>query len=136
MSDAAAHWTEGFAGRHRVERELGRGGMATVLLAQDVRHGRPVAIKVLSAEIADLVSADRFLQEIRLLASLQHPHIVPLFDSGSAHGLPQRRIAERTGWTLAGARRSAVAATRWGSTPPTSSTRCTYAGPSTARTSA
>ncbi|HWS73165.1 MAG TPA: protein kinase, partial [Thermoanaerobaculia bacterium] len=75
------------AGRYQVEREVGRGGMATVHLARDLRHGRWVAIKVLREELAAAVGAERFLEEIRVTASLQHPHILPLFDSGSAEGL-------------------------------------------------
>jgi hypothetical protein len=75
------------AGRYQIEREIGRGGMATVHLARDLRHGRWVAIKVLREELAAVVGADRFLEEIRVTASLQHPHILPLFDSGSAQGL-------------------------------------------------
>ena len=75
------------AGRYEIERELGRGGMATVYLARDLRHDRRVAIKVLREELAAAVGAERFLEEIRVTASLQHPHILPLFDSGSADGL-------------------------------------------------
>jgi len=69
-------------GRYTVERELGRGGMASVWLARDLRHERPVAIKVLRAELAGAIGVDRFLREIRLTAALQHPHIVPVLDSG------------------------------------------------------
>jgi eukaryotic-like serine/threonine-protein kinase len=75
------------AGRYQVEREIGRGGMATVHLALDLRHHRRVAIKVLREELAVAIGAERFLEEIRVTASLQHPHILPLFDSGSAEGL-------------------------------------------------
>ncbi|HKR08166.1 MAG TPA: protein kinase, partial [Gemmatimonadaceae bacterium] len=75
------------AGRYQLEREIGRGGMATVHLALDLRHHRRVAIKVLREELAAAIGADRFLEEIRVTASLQHPHILPLFDSGSAQGL-------------------------------------------------
>ena len=75
------------AGRYVIERELARGGMATVHLARDVRHHRRVAIKVLREELAAAVGAERFLEEIRVTASLQHPHILPLFDSGSADDL-------------------------------------------------
>jgi eukaryotic-like serine/threonine-protein kinase len=75
------------AGRYQIEREIGHGGMATVHLARDLRHGRWVAIKVLREELAAAVGAERFLEEIRVTASLQHPHILPLFDSGSAAGL-------------------------------------------------
>jgi tRNA A-37 threonylcarbamoyl transferase component Bud32 len=75
------------AGRYQLEREIGRGGMATVYLARDLRHHRRVAIKVLREELAAALGAERFLEEIRVTASLQHPHILPLFDSGSADGL-------------------------------------------------
>jgi eukaryotic-like serine/threonine-protein kinase len=75
------------AGHYEIEREIARGGMATVYLARDVRHGRRVAIKVLRDEVAAAVGAERFLSEIRVTASLQHPHILPLFDSGSEGGL-------------------------------------------------
>ncbi|HJP56078.1 MAG TPA: serine/threonine-protein kinase, partial [Gemmatimonadales bacterium] len=74
------------ADRYRIERELGAGGMATVYLAEDLRHGRHVAVKVLRPELAAVIGADRFLAEIRTTANLQHPHILPLFDSGSAGG--------------------------------------------------
>jgi serine/threonine protein kinase/Flp pilus assembly protein TadD len=72
--------------RYSIERELGRGGMATVYLAQDFRHGRSVAVKVLHPELASALGSDRFLREIRLAARLNHPHILPLFDSGDAGG--------------------------------------------------
>ena len=72
--------------RYRIERELGQGGMATVYLAQDLRHDRKVAVKVLRPELAAVIGGDRFLSEIRTTANLQHPHILPLFDSGSADG--------------------------------------------------
>ena len=75
------------AGRYTVERELGRGGMASVFLAQDVKHKRPVAIKVLTPDIGRLVGSDRFLREIEIAARLTHPHILPVFDSGDAGGL-------------------------------------------------
>jgi eukaryotic-like serine/threonine-protein kinase len=74
-------------GRYRVERELGTGGMATVYLAHDVRHDRKVAIKVLHPELAAAIGGERFLSEIRTTAKLQHPHILPLLDSGEASGL-------------------------------------------------
>ncbi len=72
------------ADRYRLERELGAGGMATVYLAEDVRHRRKVAVKVLHPELSAVLGPERFLKEITLTASLQHPHILPLFDSGSA----------------------------------------------------
>jgi TolB-like protein len=75
------------AGRYHIEREVGAGGMATVFLAQDLRHGRQVAIKLLRPELAAAIGADRFLREIRTTATLQHPHILPLFDSGQVDSL-------------------------------------------------
>jgi len=72
------------ADRYRIERELGQGGMATVYLAQDLRHNRQVAIKVLRPELAAVLGAERFVQEIQTTAALSHPHILPLFDSGTA----------------------------------------------------
>jgi serine/threonine-protein kinase len=71
------------ADRYRIERQLGAGGMATVYLAQDLRHDRKVAVKVLRPELAAVIGADRFLSEIKTTANLQHPHILPLFDSGA-----------------------------------------------------
>ena len=85
--DAAQRLTSALAERYRIERELGRGGMATVYLAGDLRHDRQVAIKVLHPELAAVLGAERFLAEIKLTAKLQHPHILPLFDSGAADGL-------------------------------------------------
>jgi tRNA A-37 threonylcarbamoyl transferase component Bud32 len=76
--------TTALADRYRIERELGQGGMATVYLAADLKHDRKVAIKVLKPELAAVIGADRFVVEIKTTASLQHPHILPLFDSGSA----------------------------------------------------
>src|SRR3954466_7911862 len=70
--------------RYRLEQEIGAGGMATVYLAQDLKHDRQVAIKVLRPELAAVIGAERFLAEIKLTANLQHPHILPLFDSGEA----------------------------------------------------
>src|SRR5262245_4279990 len=75
------------ADRYRIERELGQGGMATVYLAEDVRHRRRVALKVLHPKLSAVLGPDRFLKEIELTASLQHPHILPLFDTGTAEGL-------------------------------------------------
>jgi serine/threonine protein kinase len=74
------------AGRYRVERELGAGGMATVYLAHDIRHERRVAIKVLHPELAAALGVDRFLAEIKVTANLQHPNILPLLDSGLIDG--------------------------------------------------
>ena len=72
--------------RYRIERELGAGGMATVYLAQDLKHDRKVAIKVLRPELAAVIGAERFLREIKTIATLQHPHILGLIDSGEVNG--------------------------------------------------
>ncbi|HEX8726453.1 MAG TPA: protein kinase [Gemmatimonadaceae bacterium] len=87
MSDAAARLSAALADRYRIERELGAGGMATVYLAQDLKHDRKVAIKVLHPDLAAALGAQRFLSEIKTTANLQHPHILPLHDSGEADGL-------------------------------------------------
>ena len=73
-------------GRYRIEHELGAGGMATVYLARDLKHDRKVALKLLKPELAAVLGAERFVQEIKTTAALQHPHILPLFDSGEADG--------------------------------------------------
>jgi len=73
--------------RYAIERELGRGGMATVYLARDLKHDRSVALKVLHPELAATLGPARFLQEIQVIARLQHPHILSLIDSGEANGL-------------------------------------------------
>jgi serine/threonine-protein kinase len=72
--------------RYRLERHLGEGGRATVYLAQDLKHDRKVALKVLRPELAAVLGAERFVQEITTTASLQHPHILPLYDSGRSGG--------------------------------------------------
>jgi eukaryotic-like serine/threonine-protein kinase len=77
---------EALRDRYALERELGRGGMATVYLARDLRHDRPVALKVLHPELATTLGPERFLREIRLAARLQHPHILSVYDSGEAAG--------------------------------------------------
>ncbi|MGH7712634.1 MAG: protein kinase domain-containing protein, partial [Gemmatimonadaceae bacterium] len=87
--------------RYAVEREIGRGGMASVYLAQDLKHGRPVAIKVLSEEVGAAIGADRFLREIQVAARLNDPHIVPLYDSGNADGLLYYVMPYVEGETLA-----------------------------------
>jgi len=78
--------TTALADRYLIERELGQGGMATVYLAQDLKHDRKVALKVLKPELAAVIGAERFVVEIKTTAALQHPHILPLFDSGTADG--------------------------------------------------
>ena len=84
--DHIAPLAAALAGRYRLGHELGRGGMATVYLAEDLKHGRKVAIKVLNPEIAAAIGAERFVREIRTSAGLQHPHILGLIDSGEASG--------------------------------------------------
>src|SRR6266516_3687649 len=87
MADQLARLQAALADRYTIERELGRGGMATVYLAQDLKHHRKVAIKVLKPELAAALGPERFLQEIEIAAGLTHPHILPLYDSGEATGL-------------------------------------------------
>ena len=82
-----AHLKTVLAGRYDIEREIGAGGMATVYLATDVKHSRPVAVKVLKPDIAAVLGVERFLTEIRVTATLQHPTLLPLFDSGAADGV-------------------------------------------------
>lgn len=86
MTDRHASLASAIAERYRLEREVGAGGMATVYLAHDIRHNRKVAIKVLHAELAAVVGGERFLAEIETTANLQHPHILPLHDSGAKDG--------------------------------------------------
>src|SRR5256885_2180788 len=87
MSDVLERLGAALAEQYAVERELGAGGMATVYLARDLKHDRHVALKVLRPELAAVLGIERFLSEIRVTAHLQHPHILPLFDSGQAGGL-------------------------------------------------
>ena len=117
----ADHIAQSLASRYRIERELGRGGMATVFLAEDRKHGRAVAIKVLHEELGAWLGAERFLAEIRITARLQHPHILPLLDSGDAdgrallcHAVRQRRDASREASARAAARRRGGRAHREG----------------------
>jgi len=84
--DADPRLMTALADRYTIERELGRGGMATVYLAQDLKHNRPVALKVFRPELAAPLVSDRFLREVRITARLTHPHILPLLDSGEADG--------------------------------------------------
>ena len=83
MVESTENLSTALADRYRIERRLGEGGMAAVYLADDLKHGRKVALKVLRPELAAVLGADRFVQEIRTTAQLQHPHILPLYDSGS-----------------------------------------------------
>jgi Tol biopolymer transport system component/tRNA A-37 threonylcarbamoyl transferase component Bud32 len=86
LTDPVTRLTAALADRYRIERELGQGGMATVYLAEDLKHDRKVALKVLKPELAAVLGAERFVVEIKTTAALQHPHILPLFDSGTADG--------------------------------------------------
>ena len=86
MSSLPSRISGALSAHYRLEDEIGAGGMATVYLAQDLRHDRRVAVKVLRPELAAVIGAERFLAEIKLTANLQHPHILPLFDSGEADG--------------------------------------------------
>ncbi len=86
MIDPQPRLAAALADRYRIERPLGQGGMATVYLAEDIKHDRKVAIKVLKPELAAVLGAERFVQEIKTTAALSHPHILPLFDSGEADG--------------------------------------------------
>ncbi|MBE3066114.1 MAG: serine/threonine protein kinase, partial [Chloroflexi bacterium] len=87
MSPAIDKVRSALAASYAVDRELGKGGMATVYLAQDVKHDRVVALKVLHTELSSSLGPDRFLREIKLAARLNHPHILPLFDSGASDGI-------------------------------------------------
>src|SRR5262249_21795784 len=99
--DGMARLSAALADRYRIERELGQGGMATVYRAHDLRHDREVAIKVLHPDLGAALGADRFLAEIRTTARLQHPHILPLLDSGDAgEGLLYYVMPLATGETL------------------------------------
>ncbi|HTK55277.1 MAG TPA: serine/threonine-protein kinase, partial [Gemmatimonadales bacterium] len=86
-SSSFARLAEALKDRYTLDREIGQGGMATVYLAEDIRHRRKVAVKVLRPELAASLGPDRFLREIEIAARLQHPHILPLLDSGESDGL-------------------------------------------------
>src|SRR6185503_778111 len=85
--DAIAQLKTALAGRYELEREIGVGGMATVYLARDLKHQRRVALKLLKPELGIVLGPERFLAEIQVTANLQHPNLLPLFDSGEAEGL-------------------------------------------------
>jgi serine/threonine-protein kinase len=87
MTDTESRLRDALSDRYRLDRKLGSGGMATVFLAHDLKHHRPVAIKVLHPELAAVLGPERFLHEIDIVAALTHPHILPLHDSGEADGL-------------------------------------------------
>jgi serine/threonine-protein kinase len=100
MTDPIARLNAALEGRYRIERQVGEGGMATVYLAEDLKHDRKVALKLLKPELAAVVGAERFLAEIKTTANLQHPHILPLFDSGEADGFLFFVMPYVTGETL------------------------------------
>jgi eukaryotic-like serine/threonine-protein kinase len=87
MPARISHLNTALAGRYQIEREVGSGGMATVYVAQDLKHGRKVAVKVVHSDLAAVLGGERFLREIEIAAKLQHPHILPLHDSGDADGV-------------------------------------------------
>ena len=86
MPDLLDRLKTALADRYAIEREIGAGGMATVYLAEDLKHHRQVAVKVLRPELASAIAWERFLREIEITARLNHPHILPLLDSGEADG--------------------------------------------------
>jgi serine/threonine-protein kinase len=102
MPDPLDRLKSALAARYAIERELGSGGMATVYLAKDIKHKRKVAVKVLRPELAAVLGAERFVQEITTTASLQHPHILPLFDSGETEGFLYYVMPYIEGETLRG----------------------------------
>ena len=102
MTDTPARLATSLAERYRIERELGSGGMATVYLAHDLRHDRDVAVKVLHPDLGAALGGERFLSEIKTTARLQHPHILPLLDSGTAGGLLYYVMPYVRGETLRG----------------------------------
>ena len=100
MTDVLTRLTAALTDRYAIQRELGAGGMATVYLAHDIKHDRDVAIKVLHPDLGAALGGERFLSEIRTTARLQHPHILPLLDSGNADGLLYYVMPLVTGETL------------------------------------
>ena len=100
MTDTLTRLTTALADRYRIDRELGAGGMAAVYLAHDLKHERDVAIKVLHPDLGAALGGERFPSEIRTTARLQHPHILPLLDSGDADGLLYYVMPLVTGETL------------------------------------
>src|SRR5688500_2288297 len=100
MTDVMPRLAAAVSDRYRIERELGAGGMATVYLAHDLKHGRDVAVKVLHPDLGAALGGERFLSEIKTTARLQHPHILPLLDSGAADGLLYYVMPYVTGETL------------------------------------
>jgi serine/threonine protein kinase len=102
VTDASDRLASALADRYTIERAIGSGGMATVYLAEDRRYGRKVAVKVLKPDLAAAVGPERFLREIRITAQLNHPHILPLLDSGEADGFLYYVMPYVTGGSLRG----------------------------------
>ena len=98
--NVATQLNAALAGRYTIDKEIGRGGMATVYLARDIKHDREVALKVLHPDLAAALGAERFLAEIKTTAALQHPHILPLLDSREARRHPDADRSECDGSTL------------------------------------
>ncbi len=96
MPEITARLSTALADRYKIERHLGEGGMANVYLAHDLKHDRKVAVKVLRPELAAVLGAERFVQEIKTTANLQHPHILPLFDSGEADSFLRDVVRTKT----------------------------------------
>jgi serine/threonine-protein kinase len=113
MSMTAERLSVALADRYSIVRELGAGGMATVYLAHDIKHGRDVAIKALHPDLGAALGAERFLSEIKTTAKLQHPHILPLLDSGAADGLLYYVMPLATGETHSARGFSARRNCRW-----------------------
>jgi serine/threonine-protein kinase len=86
MDEVVSRLNSALEGRYAVKEEIGQGGMAVVYLAEDLKHRRKVALKILRSEPAAIIGSDRFLKEIEVTANLQHPNILPLYDSGDADG--------------------------------------------------
>jgi serine/threonine protein kinase len=102
MTEITSKLSTALADRYAIEREIGAGGMATVYLAEDLKHKRKVAVKVLRPELAAVLGAERFVQEITTTANLQHPHILPLLDSGEADSFltqDSRRCSRELDWS-------------------------------------
>jgi len=112
MTEITSRLSTALADRYKIERELGAGGMATVYLAEDLKHKRKVAVKVLRPELAAVLGAERFVQEITTTANFQHPHILPLFDSGEADSFLYYVMPFIEGETLRG-RWWRISASRW-----------------------
>ncbi len=113
MQDLISRLFAALAPRYTIERELGRGGMATVYLAHDLKHHRRVALKVLRPELTMALGPDRFLREIEIAARFVHPHIVPVFDSGEVDGFLYYVMPYVAGETLRSRLDAGAASCRW-----------------------